>query len=184
MAGKDIIDLLIEDHDLFREVIRQFQTGQMTQDHADLFRTTVEQLARHETAEEIILYPRLRKEVEGGDELADARLAEEQKATEMLTELERLDPDSDEFEQKLQALLQDVAEHAENEEQQVFPRLREALSADDLRQMGTMFEIAKKAGPTHPHPQAPKTPPGLVALGPIASLFDRARDAARKAMSH
>jgi hemerythrin superfamily protein len=183
MAEKDIIDYLLEDHHLVRELCRQLSNGQTTQSRGDLFRTLVEQLARHETAEEMILYPRLRKEVEGGDVLADARLSEEHHAEEMLAELERLDPGSDEFMEKLEQLKAGVLEHAENEEQQVFPRLREALSAEDLQTMGKMFEAAKKMAPTHPHPDAPDTPPGNIALGPIVAVFDRARDAIKKVMS-
>jgi hypothetical protein len=35
--------------------------------------------------------------------------------------------------------------------------------------------------PTHPHPNAPDTPPGNMVLGPVAALADRFRDAMRKA---
>jgi len=35
--------------------------------------------------------------------------------------------------------------------------------------------------PTHPHPNAPDTPPGNMVLGAVAALADRFRDAMRKA---
>ncbi|MDQ4130385.1 MAG: hemerythrin domain-containing protein, partial [Actinomycetota bacterium] len=69
-----------------------------------------------------------------------------------------------------------------HEEREVFPRLREYCDAEQRSTMADRFDTAKKTGPTPPHPQAPNRPPGLLALGPVASIFDRARDAARNAM--
>jgi hypothetical protein len=45
-----------------------------------------------------------------------------------------------------------------------------------------MFEKAKKTAPTHPHPSTPNTPGANMALGPVAAVFDRARDAVSSAM--
>jgi hypothetical protein len=39
--------------------------------------------------------------------------------------------------------------------------------------------MAEKAAPTHPHPQAPSKPPFNLVLGPIATIVDRVKDAAR-----
>lgn len=69
-----------------------------------------------------------------------------------------------------------------HEEREVFPRLLEHCDEEPRRNMGEKFTTAQKTGPTHPHPQAPNQPPGLLTLGPVAAVFDRARDAARSAL--
>ena len=48
-------------------------------------------LALHETAEEMIVHPRVRREFDGGDSIVDARLKEEHDAKEQLSKLENLD---------------------------------------------------------------------------------------------
>jgi hypothetical protein len=42
--------------------------------------------------------------------------------------------------------------------------------------------MAKKVAPTHPHPHAPNSPPGNLAVGPVLALVDRVRDAAQSAL--
>ena len=51
----------------------------------------------HETAEEMVVHPRVRHEVEDGDIIVDARLEEEHDAKEQLSELEAMDIGSQEF---------------------------------------------------------------------------------------
>jgi hypothetical protein len=53
-------------------------------------------LAVHETAEEEVIYPDIHSEP-GGDEVADARVRDEREAKRMVSDLERVDLDSDEF---------------------------------------------------------------------------------------
>jgi len=53
-------------------------------------------LAVRETAEEMIVHPRVRREADAGD-IVDARLQEEHEATELLSLIEKLDVTSPEF---------------------------------------------------------------------------------------
>ena len=75
-------------------------------------------------------------------------------------------------------LFLDVTHHAKEEEREMLPKLREALSRKELEELGERMKKAKKMAPTRPHPKAPNTPPGNVAAGPVAAVMDRARDAA------
>lgn len=135
-----------------------------------------ELLAVHETAEELILRPVTRKDVPGGDEIADARMAEENQAKDVLAELEKLDASSEEFVTKFSSFATDVLEHAKNEETYEFPLVRENQDADSLAKMADRLDLAEKAAPTHPHPSARSTTANVV-LGPFAAMVDRVRDA-------
>lgn len=73
--------------------------------------------------------------------------------------------------------------HAATRERDEFLRLRQHLTADRRREMANGFETLKGMGPTHPHPMTPQEPAVRAAVGPIAGIFDRARDAARNVFS-
>ena len=70
----------------------------------------------------------------------------------------------------------DVRHHVKEEESELFPELRAAVGEEELRAMGGQLAAAKKMAPTHPHPNAPATPPGNIVAGAAAAVVDRARD--------
>ena len=179
--SKDLVELLLQDH---REV--EVMLGELDSPSVDagqLFCRAVHTLVGHEVAEEEVVYPAVRRMVDGGDALADARIAEQQKAEETLYEMERMDATSAEFRTRFQELKKAVLEHAKTEEREVFPKLTAAADVDELKKLGTVYEAAKAMAPTHPHPHAPNTPPGNLLMGPVAAIADRFRDAARGAMA-
>ena len=91
--------------------------------------------------------------------------------------MENLDPATTEFAGELKGLREAVFEHAQAEEDQIFPLLGALESPTARGELGARYEKAKASAPTHPHPDAPDTPPGNVVVGHIAALFDKTRDA-------
>jgi hemerythrin superfamily protein len=174
----DIVDLLSQDHEEAKQLLNQI-TSAAPDARNDLFWELVPALVRHEVAEEVVVYPTIRSEAPDGDAEVEPRLKEQQQAEEMLSSMEELDPASDEFGQKLRQLRDDVLEHAEAEEQNIFPLLRALEHEEERAELGARYEKAKASAPTHPHPNAPNTPPGNKVLGPIAAFADKIRDAAR-----
>jgi hypothetical protein len=67
-----------------------------------------ELLAVHEAGEELILRAITRHHVPGGNQVADARMAEEHEAKETLAALEKLDVNSPEFAERFAAFKADV----------------------------------------------------------------------------
>ncbi len=61
-------------------------------------------------------------------------------------------------------------------ETQVWPSLRNALSADEANEIGRKIEEGKKTAPTRPHPHTPASPGLLKSAGPVAAAADKARD--------
>ncbi|BBZ45257.1 hemerythrin domain-containing protein [Mycobacterium parmense] len=132
-------------------------------------------LAVHETAEEMIVHPRVRQEADAGDAIVDARLKEEHEAKELLSRIEKLDITSDEFLAEVTALREAVLDHAQQEEDEEFPVLQRELDTDGLKRMATAVKAAEAIAPTHPHPGVESAKLNF-ALGPFASMLDRARD--------
>jgi hemerythrin superfamily protein len=174
-----IIEALRQDHDEVRQMFAQLETATGEQ-RRDLFHQLVGELIRHEVAEEEILRPVSKRDA--GEEIANARIREESQAEELLKEMEKLDTDSPEFTAKLGKLRTEVERHAEAEETQEFPKVAQKESQERLEQMGKVYQAAKKAAPTRPHPSTPNTPAATMLAGPFAAVLDRARDAMRDAM--
>ena len=174
-SKKTLIDLLLADHQAAKSLLEKGPTG------TD-FNVVVRELVVHEVAEEEIVYPAFRR-IGGTDTIAENRIAEQQEAEQLLQKMEHMDTSSAEFKDAFGNLRTAVLAHAQSEESEVFPKLQSSLQAAELQKLGKAYEVAKATAPTHPHPNAPNTPPGNLVLGPVAGLIDRVRDVAREALS-
>ena len=106
----------------------------------------------------------------------DESLHEHQEVKETLAALEDMDPADAAYDQTVASLIADVRHHVEEEEGEMFPKLRSALSAEQLGDIGQKLADGKAKAPTHPHPAAPSSGPGAKVAGPAAGAVDRVRD--------
>ncbi|HEY3630362.1 MAG TPA: hemerythrin domain-containing protein [Jatrophihabitantaceae bacterium] len=174
----DVVELLVGQHaqikKLFEEVI-----ATSGRDREGAFFELRRLLAVHEAAEEQIVHPRTRRELGDGDLVADARLREERAAKQQIAELESLEVDTAEFVEKFAELRAAVLTHAQSEETEEFPRLRDDLEDKQLQRMATAVHLAESIAPTRPHPGIELAGEHLLA-GPFAAMLDRARDVITK----
>jgi hemerythrin superfamily protein len=170
----DVIRILLEQHarvrDLFAEIKAAPAAGRK-----DLFDDLRALLAVHETAEEMVLRPQA--DDDAWKHVAEERNHEEREANEVLKELERLDPRTDAFLEKLTSFETAVDSHAEAEESEEFPRVLSSCGVDERRKLGDRLRAVERMAPTHPHPSAAGSPVAQALTGPFASMVDRVRDA-------
>jgi hemerythrin superfamily protein len=177
-VDEDVIALLLRQHGQIRSLFITLEVATGRLKH-DTFRDLVRLLAIHETGEEEVVHPASRRA--GGHAIVDARLAEEHSAKDLLAELDDLGPDAEGFDAKLAQLREAVETHAKHEEQEEFPRLREAYDEKMLHTMAKAVRAAEAIAPTHPHPGLETAAENLL-LGPPAAIMDRARDLIRGAL--
>jgi hemerythrin superfamily protein len=172
--ASDVIEFLQNQHQQVRGLLDDVlaTSGEQRQRSFDTVR---EMLARHETAEEMIVRP-LTKKAPGGEQVAQGRMDEENEAKEVLAELEKIEVDSPEFTRMFTEFRSSVLEHAEHEEREEFPLLRQNTDEEALVKARDRVKRAEQMAPTHPHPSARTTAANYVA-GPFAAMLDRARDA-------
>jgi len=175
----DVVSLLLTQHAQIEELFL-LVSGSTGQAKTDAFNDLVRLLAVHETAEEEVVHPLSRTLPGDNDALIDERLAEERQAKETLKVLIEGGIDADGFDQGLLLLRTSVLEHARHEERYEFPRLRQHVPADRLRQLATAVRAAEAAAPTRPHPGAESATANAV-LGIPLAVVDRIRDAIRDA---
>jgi hemerythrin superfamily protein len=181
-TNHDIIEELLSDHQHVKQMFSRLEKASPSQAR-EMFWELTNELVSHEVAEEEIVYPEVRRTLADGDKLADERIKEQSEAEGYLAQMEKSETNDQAFMAQFQKLHHEVLAHAENEETLVFGPLGNALDAKRRQQLGSRYRKAKAAAPTHPHPNAPDTPPGNMALGPVAALIDRARDAIHKMAS-
>jgi hemerythrin superfamily protein len=168
-------------HDQIRELFDAVERAE-AEERSEVFEQLVRLLAVHETAEEMVIYPAAAKG-EAGKEIVEQRKAEESAAKTALADLEKLDPTTAEFGNAFAQLRADVLDHAEAEEEEVFPLLTELADADQLKAMTKKLEAAEAMAPTHPHKMAPESRVGNLLTGPFVAMVDRVRDGLREAGS-
>lgn len=183
-ADEDIVAVLTEQHDRARALLAQLHDVFAPLDDSiraatGPLRDLVRLLAVHETAEEEVVYPVLKTQLQAAH-VADPRLAEEGEAKRMLAKLDRMAAAVSELPAVLAEFGQAMLAHAEHEEQQVFPLLRDRLNAGQRRAMAVAFRAAEAVAPTHPHPHAPESAVGNLLLGPVLATIDRVRDFTRQ----
>ncbi len=171
---QDAIELLESDHREVDQLFAQIESGQGDKD--ETVRKIVKELSGHAAIEEQILYPAMRRALSDGDAKVDEAIQEHQEMKEALAEIESLGS-SPPREAKLQKLMADVRHHVQEEENELFPEMRSAVGEGELQKMGAAMAAAKKMAPTHPHPNAPNTPPGNIVAGAAAAVMDKVRDA-------
>jgi hypothetical protein len=178
----DVVKFLKEQHNLIKDMFEEVFSASSDDARRKAFTELRQLLAVHETAEEMVVHPRVRNEVEGGDIIVDARLVEEHDAKEYLSALEAMDIGSKEFLDELTLFRGSVIDHAEREELEEFTLLQRELDADDLERMAKAVLAAEAIAPTRPHPGVESAKLNFV-VGPFASMLDRARDAIKQAIS-
>jgi hypothetical protein len=175
--ARDVVAFLVAQHEQLQVLLNGVlaSSGAERQHRFDQAR---ELLARHETGEELIVRP-LTRGAPGGDAVADARMAEEHAAEQVLARLEGMDIDSVEFEAAFADFHQSVLDHATAEEREEFPLLRSTTDPGALAEARLQVQRAEDTAPTHPQPGTRTTTGGHPA-GPFAAMLDRARDVFRR----
>jgi hemerythrin-like domain-containing protein len=179
----DAIALLRADH---REVERLFKQFEKAGPNAHATRRQIvdriiEELSVHAVIEEQVFYPAVREAVPDADDEVLESLEEHHIVKWTLSELENMDPEHERFVPKTTVLIESVRHHVEEEEDELFPQVRDVLKRKRLQEIGEAMAKAKDVAPTRPHPKAPDTPPGNLVAGAGAAVVDKVKDAVKKA---
>jgi hemerythrin superfamily protein len=142
----------------------------------------VRELSVHSAIEEEIFYPAVKMRIPGCAEEILKSLEEHGVMKWELYAISSIEPDDDRYDAKLAVLRDSTLHHIEEEENELFPRVKAAFDLTKLNQLGTALERAKKTAPTRPQPRAPDEPPANFVANLGAGVVDRARDAARAMM--
>jgi hemerythrin superfamily protein len=154
----DAITMLREDHDNVRKLFTRFeQAGDNA--HAEKRRLVdrmIEELTVHTYLEEYFFYPtvagldRPKGKGEDPEDLVKEAREEHAQVKRLLAELEDMSPEDETFDAKVKVVMDDVRHHAEEEEQEMFPEVRDAMGRSELQELGRQMLDAKTSAPKKP----------------------------------
>ncbi|HLI02146.1 MAG TPA: hemerythrin domain-containing protein [Acidimicrobiales bacterium] len=169
------------DHDLIWSLLNRLTRSHAEYEaSAELRQRLAHQLVAlgsvHEAAEELVIWPAVRRRCPDGDSLVGQALAQEHQAKLALNELRRLDAGSQEFAQCVNAVASHARNHISYEQNQIWPRLADGLADEELDALADRWQAARAAAPTRPHPHTPANPALLATTGKVMAAADRLRD--------
>jgi hemerythrin superfamily protein len=135
-----IRDLIRMDHTKVNTLFVEVQGTNDPQKLQEYFGQIYKDLTAHSEAEEQIVYPAVRSYYADTQELYD----EQAEMKQMLEEIKSMNPSNiDEFKAKVQQLMSAVLKHVQEEENDMFPKIRDNFSDEQQKQMATQFKEAK-----------------------------------------
>jgi hemerythrin superfamily protein len=175
-TGQDVVDVLVSDHRDVTALIGEIRSATDPMIRRDLTDTAISELVRHAVAEEMYVYPAMRKYLADGEKAVEHDVEEHKQLERTMKQLEAVDVSSPEFVAALGRLETVLADHVRDEESEQFPELRRRVPEEELRELAGKVETAKKLAPTRPHPDAPNNELFHKLVGPGVGLVDRLRD--------
>lgn len=175
-SGQDVTTILTEDHREFLGLVEEIKQTVDPEQRRDLTDILISEIVRHAVAEEMYVYPAMRKHLPDGDEAVEHDTGEHKEIERTMKELESVDTAGLRFDELMIELEAALRDHVQDEEDDQFPQLRVRIPHEELVSIGEKVQAAKKVAPTRPHPLAPNNQVFHKLVGPGVGLVDRLRD--------
>ena len=135
----DVVSLIEQDHREVEGLFARFEQGD-----TDVVATICEELDRHTAGEEGAVYPVIESDVPGGKKMMSEAVDEHKEARQLIGRI-RNTSDPGHLEELVTELKTAVQHHVDEEEHEILPATRKALSEARLEELGREFETAKQA---------------------------------------
>jgi len=175
----DAITLLKNDHKTVERLFKRFEKAgdEPSKEKQGIVASIIEELSVHAAIEEQVFYPGIREAVPDTDDMVLEALEEHNVAKWVLSEIDGLPVDHERYDAKVTVLIESVRHHVTEEEEELFPQVREALGRKVLGQIGEALDAAKRTAPRRPQPRTPDVPPGNLTTRTSRAALSQARTA-------
>lgn len=148
----DAITLLKDDHETVSKLFKEYQGlgDRATTSKQELVGKITKELTTHAYIEEQVFYPFAKERAPDVEDDVDEGVAEHHLIKVTLAELSNMTPDDDDYDAKVTVLKEVVEHHVDEEEDEWFPKVREAVGRNDLGEVGERMEAAKADAPEPP----------------------------------
>ncbi len=138
------VEMLVDDHNQLKKLFGKVRETESEKEKRNLFEQIKTVLDAHTHIEEEVFYPAVREKEEIEDIVMEG-LQEHHQADLFIREIENLAGGSDVFVPKLQVLMEGVEHHIDEEEKEMFPKVRDQFSGSELDEMASRMQKAKSA---------------------------------------
>src|SRR4051812_12081716 len=136
----DVVDVLISDHRDVTALIGEIWSVADPMIRRDLTDTAISELVRHAVAEEMYVYPAMRKYLSDGEKAVEHDIEEHKELERTMKQLEAVDVSSEDFNAALRQLETLLADHVQDEESVQFPELRLRIPQEELTELAGKVE--------------------------------------------
>lgn len=124
----DAVTMLRGEHREVEKLFKKLEKGDLS-----VVPTICEELTQHTRKEEEVFYPAVREQVEDETDDVLESLEEHHVVKTLIRELGEMSEDDERYEAKATVLMEMVRHHVEEEEQDMFPAVREAMGRKELQ---------------------------------------------------
>jgi hemerythrin superfamily protein len=131
------LDLLKQQHDEVKALFKQFQKAD-GDGKEELFDEIADALAMHAAIEEQHFYPATKDD--RTEELLQEAVEEHLSVKRIIADMLEMEPSDPQFDAKCKVLEEQVEHHVEEEERELFPKVRKGHSKQELEDLGALME--------------------------------------------
>ena len=182
--SKSALQVLQDDHRTVNDLFAQFEKlGPRAKKGREAIVTkVVQELSVHAAIEEMVFYPAVRERLAMSDDMVLEALEEHHVVKILLAELDGMSAGDERYSAKMTVLIEIVRHHVAEEEGDMFPKVRKAMTRTELEDLGAALVEARRGAPTRPHPGSPDTPPANFIAAAVTVPLDAARSAGEAAV--
>ncbi|MDI1309870.1 MAG: hemerythrin domain-containing protein [Methylotenera sp.] len=142
-ANENAITLLEQDHQKVKKLFKEFEKLAKKDDDSkvDTANQICAELMVHAQIEEEIFYQEARKQI-NDDDLMNEAIVEHDSAKELIAQIQSLSPDDEMYDAKVTVLGEYINHHVEEEETEMFPKMRKTKV--DLDDLGMRLKMLKE----------------------------------------
>jgi hemerythrin superfamily protein len=131
------IELLKKQHEEAKKLFSRLEAAE-DEEKAELFEQLADALAVHATIEEKHFYPATKSA--RTEELLQEAVEEHLSVKRVIADLLEMSPEDAQFDAKVTVLREQVEHHVEEEEGELFPKVKKMLGEDELEDLGVVME--------------------------------------------
>jgi hemerythrin superfamily protein len=178
--GRDLGSIVIEDHKVVNRFFDEYNSTTNSDKRQQIIYNIIREVCMHSNAEVLVMYPLLKERgIPGGEMLNNRAIEETRQVEQHLYELESMRPEDPATNEKIKTIHTELNRHIREEEEEIIPKLRSQLSAEEMVKLGETFLSRKAMAPTRPHPSAPKEGVAATAAAIASKGIDEMKDTAR-----
>lgn len=142
----DATKLLTQDHQEVEQLFKEFEGAgdRAVKTKQDLTKKIISELTVHTEIEEEIFYPAVKSKIKSAKDEVLESVEEHHVAEVLIDEIKELSPQDETFDAKVAVLIENVRNHKQEEEAELFPQARKAFSREELDTLGQELQRAKE----------------------------------------
>lgn len=141
--AQNVIEILKQEHEMVLSQLSEL-SSKGTSNREQKYNSLKENLIPHMVGEEQAIYPKLMQA--DMKEMALEAIEEHNAVKSLLSQLDSASTsEEDVWVAKIKVIQENVKHHVKEEEEEIFPRMQQKMSSDELSSLGSSYEGSKKS---------------------------------------